>query len=148
MRLQETEEAPQEVGTLEAIRCKVAVQGDNSAPTAVKLELSSESDLFFHYTHLVDERAFKLVREEQRLMIEFADCEYLIAVCCDEHSSWCWPGHRHVSCSAVNMLPTVCRCRRTVTVIECCHQGTTDSFGRIYYEQPGAGACAIVAATP
>ncbi len=74
MRLQETEEAPQEVGTLEAIHCKVAVQGDKSAPTAVKLELSSESDLFFHYTHLVDERAFKMLREDQRLMIEFSDC--------------------------------------------------------------------------
>ncbi len=75
MRLQETDEAPQEVGTLEAIRCKVAVQGDAAAPSAVKLELSSESDLFFHYTHLVDMRSFKAVREEQRLMIEFSDCE-------------------------------------------------------------------------
>jgi hypothetical protein len=74
MRLQETDEAPQEVGTLEAIRCKVAVQGDGSSPNAVKLELSSESDLFFHYTHIVDARSFKSVREEQRLMIEFSDC--------------------------------------------------------------------------
>ena len=73
MRLQETDEAPQEVGTLEAILAKVAVQGDAAAPTAIKVELSSESDLFFHYSHVVDERAFKAVREEQRLMIDFQD---------------------------------------------------------------------------
>ena len=79
MRLQETEEAPQEVGTLEAILAKVAVQGDPAAPTAIKVELSSESDLFFHYSHVVDERAFKQLREEQRLMIEFNDYANVLA---------------------------------------------------------------------
>jgi len=78
MRLQE-DEAPQEVGTLEAIRCKVAVQGDTESPTSVKLELSSESDLFFHYTHIVDARSFRSVREEQRLMIEFNDYANVLA---------------------------------------------------------------------
>ena len=79
MRLQETEEAPQEVGTLEAILAKVAVQGDPAAPTAIKVELSSEADLFFHYSHVVDERAFKQLREEQRLMIEFNDYANVLA---------------------------------------------------------------------
>ena len=79
MRLQETEEAPQEVGTLEAILAKVAVQGDPAAPTAIKVELSIESDLFFHYSHVVDERAFKQLREEQRLMIEFNDYANVLA---------------------------------------------------------------------
>ena len=79
MRLQETEEAPQEVGTLEAILAKVSVQGDAAAPTAVKVELTSETDLFFHYSHVLDERAFKAVREEQRLMIEFSDYANVLA---------------------------------------------------------------------
>jgi hypothetical protein len=35
MRLQEQDESPQEVGTLEAIRCRVCVQGDVTTPTAV-----------------------------------------------------------------------------------------------------------------
>ena len=35
MRLQEHDESPQEVGTLEAIRCRVCVQGDVAAPQAV-----------------------------------------------------------------------------------------------------------------
>ena len=79
MRLQEHDQTPQEVGTLEAITCRVCVQGDTAAPTAVRLELSSEQDLFFHFQHTLDERAFRLVREEQRLMIEFQDYASVLA---------------------------------------------------------------------
>jgi hypothetical protein len=71
MRLQTSDEAPQEIGTLEAILCKVLVCGDPSAPTMVKVELSSESDLFFHYTHIAEERTWKAMRDEQRLMVSF-----------------------------------------------------------------------------
>lgn len=79
MRLQTTDEAPQEVGTLEAILCKVAVCGDEHGPTAVKVELSSESDLFFHYSHVVDEKSFRAMRDEQRLMIEFPEYANVLA---------------------------------------------------------------------
>ena len=44
-----------------------------------RLELSSESDLFFHYSHVLDERTFRAVREEQRLMIEFTDYANVLA---------------------------------------------------------------------
>jgi hypothetical protein len=33
------------------------------------VELSSEADLFFHYAHSVDERSFRAMRDEQRLMV-------------------------------------------------------------------------------
>jgi hypothetical protein len=79
LRLQTNEEAPQEIGTLEAIMCKVLVQGDAARPTSVKVELSSESDLFFHYTHVADERTFKAMREEQRLMVEFPEYASVLA---------------------------------------------------------------------
>lgn len=39
----------------------------------VRLELMSDSDLFFHYQHTVREETFKVMREEQRLMIEFEE---------------------------------------------------------------------------
>ena len=78
MRLQENDQSP-EVGTLEAILAKVSVQGEASLPTMIKVELSSESDLFFHYSHVLDERSFKTVREEQRLMIEFSDYANVLA---------------------------------------------------------------------
>lgn len=53
MRLQTTDAAPAEAGALEAVLCKVCVrEGDNGRPSAVKVELSSEGDLFFHFTHV------------------------------------------------------------------------------------------------
>ena len=70
MRLQTSDAAPAEAGSLEAVLCKVAVrEAADGRPAVVKVELSSESDLFFHYTHLVDERAFAAMRDEQKLMI-------------------------------------------------------------------------------
>ena len=39
----------------------------------MKVELTSENDLFFHYTHLIDEDSFRAMQETQKLMIEFND---------------------------------------------------------------------------
>ena len=58
MRLQTSEAAPAEAGALEAVLCKVCVrEGDGGRPSAVKVELSSEGDLFFHYSHVRFPRA-------------------------------------------------------------------------------------------
>ena len=77
IRLQTTDQAPQDVGTLEAVLVKVLVKGggddDASPPTAVKVELSNEGDLFFHYASVVDAATFRAMRDEQHLMVEFAD---------------------------------------------------------------------------
>lgn len=72
IRFQTSDVAPADAGTLEAILCKVCVrEGEGGRPLQVKVELSSEGDLFFHYTHLVDERAYSVMRDEQKLMIDF-----------------------------------------------------------------------------
>lgn len=55
--------------SLEAIKVKVLVLGDES----IRLELSSEADLFFHYIHVVDEVGFRMMQESQKLMIDFAE---------------------------------------------------------------------------
>lgn len=39
----------------------------------VRVELSSEADLFFHYLHVIDEVSFRKVQEQQKLMINFLD---------------------------------------------------------------------------
>lgn len=39
----------------------------------VKIELTCENDLFFHYTMLVTEDTFREMQEEQKLMIPFAE---------------------------------------------------------------------------
>ena len=61
------------MGTLEAIRIKVlllhgAGQGQIHQ---VKVELTSENDLFFHYTHCVDEDKFRHMQQQQKLMVDF-----------------------------------------------------------------------------
>jgi len=61
------------VGTLEAIRIKVLVlggQGQNQIEE-VKVELTSENDLFFHYTHVINEDSFREMQEQQKLMVDF-----------------------------------------------------------------------------
>lgn len=39
----------------------------------MKIELTSENDLFFHYTMLVTEDSFREMQEEQKLMIPFTE---------------------------------------------------------------------------
>ena len=52
LRLQNLEQS-QETGTLESIRVKILLNGELKNPTSIKLELTSESDLFFHYTSML-----------------------------------------------------------------------------------------------
>jgi Centriolar protein SAS N-terminal len=73
LRVQEGTDGPQQVGTLEAIKVKVLVQGEDAQPQGVRVELSSEADLFFHYMHIIDEAGFREMQEQQKLMVEFAD---------------------------------------------------------------------------
>lgn len=80
MRLQTSDAAPADAGTLEAIYCKVAVRdGDDGRPRAVKIELTSEADIFFHYVHTVDEKEFAAMREEQKLMVDFPTYSTVLA---------------------------------------------------------------------
>lgn len=60
--MQQSSEAVQEVGTLEAVKVKLLMLGPEEAPTAVRVELTSENDLFFHYSHTLDEQGFRLVQ--------------------------------------------------------------------------------------
>ena len=83
LRIQDPNSGPQEVGTLEAIRVKILqlvsakllteMKGEPGNLQNVKIELTSENDLFFHYTHIVDEDSFRHMQENQKLMIEFGD---------------------------------------------------------------------------
>ena len=73
LRVQDADSGPQEVGTLEAIKCKLLLLGDEQNPAHIRIELTSENDLFFHYTHSVDESGFRQMQEGQKLMIDFPD---------------------------------------------------------------------------
>mmetsp|Transcript_49778 Transcript_49778/g.41983 ORF Transcript_49778/g.41983 Transcript_49778/m.41983 type:complete len:130 (+) Transcript_49778:152-541(+) len=67
-----------EVGTLEAIRVKIMIQGSNDDPTAIKIELMSENDLYFHYVFTCDELAFKRIQEGQKLMVGLSEFPQLL----------------------------------------------------------------------
>lgn len=66
---------PEEVGSLESVKAKVLVLGEENSPENIRLELSSENDLFFYYTHDVNEMTFKEIQNEQRIVVDFE--EYL-----------------------------------------------------------------------
>jgi len=72
LRLQDETANQEDVGTLETIRTRVLVQGDISAPSIIKIEFTSEADLFFNYTTLIDEEYFCKIKDEQKLNVEFA----------------------------------------------------------------------------
>jgi hypothetical protein len=73
LRIQDNDTGPQEVGTLEAIKVKILVLGDDQNPEQIRVELSSENDMFFHYTHNIDDGSFAKIQENQKLMIEYPD---------------------------------------------------------------------------
>jgi hypothetical protein len=73
LRVQDDDTGPQDVGTLEAIKCKILILGDGQNPQHCRIELTSENDLFFHYTHGLDEHGFQKMQEHQKLMIDFPD---------------------------------------------------------------------------
>lgn len=63
-----------DVGALEGIKVKILAQGEgDSSVSAVRVELTSEADLFFHYTCLINAVGFTQLREDQKLMCEFKD---------------------------------------------------------------------------
>lgn len=45
-----------------------ASQGDDAAPQSVRVELSSEADLFYHYAHSTDEASFQVCTSLGSLM--------------------------------------------------------------------------------
>jgi hypothetical protein len=70
LRLEDSN-GPQEVASFEAIRCKILLGGDENSPSQIRIELSCENDLFFHFTSDVDEETFKVMQDNQKLCIQF-----------------------------------------------------------------------------
>ena len=71
IRLVEDEKEANEMGTLESIKTKILIQGDIEAPECIKVELTSEADLFFHYTCMVTPESFAELRDLQQLNVGF-----------------------------------------------------------------------------
>jgi len=72
LRLQDVTADQQDVGTLENIRTRIMLQGEPNKPHVIKIELTSEADLFFHYTSIIDETYFTKLKDEQKLNVDFS----------------------------------------------------------------------------
>jgi hypothetical protein len=62
-----------ENGTMEAIKVKMLMLGPEESPSSIRIEFSSEADLFFHYLHEMDDDIYRRVQESQKLMVPFVD---------------------------------------------------------------------------
>ncbi|KAG2387982.1 hypothetical protein C9374_000832 [Naegleria lovaniensis] len=72
LRTQDQNESESDLGTLEAIRVKILIlEGEVEDDASVKLELTSEADLFFHFTHSMGRRDFLALQQSQKLMVDF-----------------------------------------------------------------------------
>ena len=59
------------VGSMEGIKVKILTLGDEFALQQIRVELSSENDLFFHFTHALEEASYVSVQAQQKLMASF-----------------------------------------------------------------------------
>lgn len=62
-----------EVGNLEGITVRILVKEDSTGMQGVRIELSSENDLFFHYMHFTSADSFRKIHDTQRLMVDFPE---------------------------------------------------------------------------
>lgn len=75
LRLVETSD---QLGTLENIDIAVYVRGSQEEPKEVKVELMSEVDLFFHYTHKRNVDNFRDIQQSHKLLIKLKDYPKLL----------------------------------------------------------------------
>eukprot|EP00741_Cyanophora_paradoxa_P015304 tig00000194_g14773.t1 len=75
LRSPETLDGTSDVGALEAVRVKILI---NDSPNTCRIELTSENDLFFHFTSSYDEAAFRVLSERQKLMVDWVEFPNLL----------------------------------------------------------------------
>ena len=114
LRTQESAEKPNDVGTTEGVKVcltsgclysnysfptkqtnnqvKVLAMGEESGPTSLRIELSSECDLFFQYTCNINQQGYEDLRQEQDLMCDIKDFAHtlmrMLNKCIKESSSY------------------------------------------------------------
>ncbi|EUD68850.1 hypothetical protein C922_00538 [Plasmodium inui San Antonio 1] len=94
IKVEQANNVPQEIGSLEVLTVKLLALGDESNAKRIKIELTCEADLFFHFTQTVDERSFEAMQTSQKLMINFSEyLEVLIKMfnsCVRDPRRWAW----------------------------------------------------------
>lgn len=65
-------------GSLEQFRIKVLANGEDRNLASMRIEITSESDIFFHYTCIINDQGFLRLRDDEHLVCEFP--EFLMTV--------------------------------------------------------------------
>ena len=67
-----------DVASFESIKCKILMGGNINNPTIIRIELSCDNDLFFHYTSDIDEETFGIMQESQKITADFLEFGNLV----------------------------------------------------------------------
>ena len=81
----ENKKGQKDISSFEAIIFKVLkIQtSSQSIPSHIRIELFSENDLFFHFTSIIDEEIFNVMKEKQDITIDYKDFIILLEELCD-----------------------------------------------------------------
>jgi hypothetical protein len=86
LRVQE-EGQPSQVGKMVEVDCKLLVQYHSKSLSEVRLELTSEADLFFNYSHVLNPDNFRSTQQDHKLLVNLADypemLQRLLVSCAD-----------------------------------------------------------------
>ncbi|CAD8166683.1 unnamed protein product [Paramecium pentaurelia] len=70
--------------TQETLNVRVLIFGNDQRLERIKIELSCENDLFFHFIHDINEEAFQKIKDEQQLTASFIDYPAICIKCLDK----------------------------------------------------------------
>jgi hypothetical protein len=73
-----------DLASFEPIKCKLLIDNtnENNMHNHIKIELSSENDIYFHFTNIIDEKKFKIIKKEQNLNINYSEfCQLFEKMC-------------------------------------------------------------------
>ncbi|EZG58340.1 hypothetical protein GNI_094940 [Gregarina niphandrodes] len=89
------------MGAVEPLNIKVLIKGTECEPEQVKIEVTSENELFLHFTHKITRETFREICGDQNLLVDMADYPSVIMKMCNSsiqnpktYISWakyvCW----------------------------------------------------------
>ena len=81
----QTKNGEKNLASFEPIRCKLLIDNinENKKPNHIKIELSCENDIYFHFTKIIDEKEFLDIKKKQNLNITFSQFSELFEKICE-----------------------------------------------------------------
>jgi len=73
LRIPQSANNSADLGTIENIRVKVLLLGEEDSPQEFKIQLTSDTDLFFNYMHITDEHHYRELQEEQKFTVNYSE---------------------------------------------------------------------------